>query len=71
MAKEDKAPARIIYKRDSDLSKVGFADYAEAAELHHTLSQKYAEPGYRIRTRMRSRTGTWDVVVKVRTEVAV
>jgi hypothetical protein len=69
MAKEEKKEVRIIYKRDSDLTKVGFLDFVEAQAVAHELKQKYPEPQYRIRTRLRTRNNGWDVVVKVRTEV--
>jgi hypothetical protein len=66
-----KNEARVIYKKDSDLTKVGFQVFEEADRLAQELKKKYPEPGHRVRTRLRSRTSGWDVVVKVRTEVAV
>lgn len=68
MAKE-KEEERFIYKKDGDLSKTGFAVFEHAKNLESELLKKYPEPGHRVRVRMRSRTNTWDVVVKVRTAV--
>ncbi len=67
MVKEQQA--RVIYKKSEELSKSGFVDFEAAKELQEQLLAKYPEPGHRVRVRLRSRTNTWDVVVKVRTEV--
>ncbi len=64
-----KTETRIIYKKDPDHSASGFTTYDEAATIAEALRIKYVEPGHRVRTRFRSRTNTWDVVIKVRTEV--
>ena len=69
MAKEQKVETRVIYKKNEDLSKVGFTDFGEAKRKESELLVAYVEPQYRVRVRLRSRTNTWDVVVKVRTEV--
>lgn len=70
MAKEQKKiEERFIYKKDVDLSKTGFALFEHAKNLEAELLKKYPEPGHRVRVRLRSRTNTWDVVVKVRTPV--
>lgn len=65
-----KTETRIIYKKDPDHSAAGFTNVGEATAIADALRIKYVEPGHRVRTRFRSRTNTWDVVVKVRTEVA-
>lgn len=70
MAKQEKKEARYIYKRNPELGKTGFTEFDKAKELETELLKKYAEPEYRVRTRLRTRTNTWDVVVKVRTAVA-
>jgi len=64
-----KIETRIIYKKDPDHSAVGFTTYDEATTIADALRIKYVEPGHRVRTRFRTRTNTWDVVVKTRTEV--
>lgn len=69
MSKEEKAETRVIYKRDPELTREGFEVFQTAKDLESELTTRYPEPGHRIRVRMRSRTNTWDVVVKVRTEV--
>ncbi len=69
MVTNKKAEPRIIYKKDLNLSQTGCADFEKAKEIEAGLLAKYPEPGHRVRTRLRSRTSTWDVVVKVRTEV--
>lgn len=69
MSKEvKKATGNFIYKKDSTLS-AAFDSYESAKEYQETLIKKYSEPMFRVRTRYRQRTGTWDVIVKVRTEV--
>jgi hypothetical protein len=69
MANEKKAETRVIYKKDLTLSRTECSDYPEAKAIEAELLGKYPEPGHRVRTRLRTRTSTWDVVVKVRTEV--
>lgn len=70
MPKEkNETPSRTIYKKSQELSKDGFTDFPAAQAVAEELSKKYTEPKHRIRTRLRTRTNTWDVVVKVRTEV--
>lgn len=61
---------KFIYKKDLKLSKSGYSDFADAKEHEDELVAQYTMPEYRIRTRLRSRTNTWDVVVKVRSEVS-
>jgi hypothetical protein len=69
MAKEPKKEPRYIYKKDPELGKSDIAVFELAKNCEAELLKKYPEPQYRVRTRLRSRTGLWDVVVKVRTEV--
>ncbi len=69
MVTEKKIESRIVYKKDLNLTHSGCADFETAKEIESDLVAKYPEPGHRIRTRLRSRTNTWDVVVKIRTEV--
>jgi hypothetical protein len=64
-----KNETRVVYKKDLNLSASGYSDFAEAKEVENNLVANYPEPQYRIRTRLRTRTNTWDVVVKVRNEV--
>lgn len=64
-----KEEPRYIYKKDEALCRTGITDFAEARETAEKLSDEHSEPEFRIRTRLRSRTGLWDVVVKRRTEV--
>ena len=66
MAKEE---TRVIYKKDLELSLEGFETFEKAKAAEAELLRGHAEPTYRVRTRLRTRTNTWDVVVKVRTEV--
>jgi hypothetical protein len=68
MSKKKEEP-RYIYKKDPELGKAGFAVFEHAKNLEAELLKKYPEPQHRVRTRLRARTNTWDVVVKVRTEV--
>lgn len=68
MAKEEKQ-ARVIYKKSEELSKTGFALHSAAEIIAGEMKKLHPEPAYRVRTRLRNRTNTWDVVVKVRTEV--
>ena len=67
--KQEKKEPRFIYKKDLERSKVGFTDFDEAKAVEAKLLKEFPEPDYRVRTRLRIRTNTWDVVVKVRTEV--
>lgn len=67
--KAEKKEPHIIYKKDLDLSKTGFTVFEDAQAAELLLKKKFPEPGHRVRNRLRSRTNTWDVVVKVRTEV--
>lgn len=70
MAKENKkVEPRVIYKKDPKLTETGFTEFKDAKEVHDSLLKQYPEPGHRVRTLLRSRTRSWDVVVKVRTEV--
>jgi len=69
MAKKEAKEARFIYKKNPELGKTDIAVFELAKNLESELLKKYPEPEYRVRTRLRNRTGMWDVVVKVRTEV--
>lgn len=70
MSKNKKTESvRVIYKKDLNLSRVGFTDVTAAKVTELELLKTHPEPTYRVRTRLRTRTNTWDVVVKVRTEV--
>lgn len=70
MSKEQKKEEeRFIYKKDPELGKANIAVFELAKNLEAELKQRYPEPQYRVRTRLRSRTQLWDVVVKVRTSV--
>lgn len=69
MAKQEKKEPRYIYKKDPELSLEGFTDFEKAKTAEAELLKGHKEPEYRVRTRLRSRTNTWDVLVKVRTEV--
>lgn len=69
MAKKQQEEKRYIYKKNLELGKADFAIFEHAKNLEAELQKKYPEPEYRVRTRLRSRTGHWDVIVKVRTEV--
>jgi hypothetical protein len=70
MSKEEKKEERVIYKMNQELSKTGFAVFELAKNVEAELQKRFPEPGHRVRTRLRLRTNTWDVVVKVRTAVA-
>ena len=61
-----KEPPRFVYRRDPDLTVTGFATYGEAKAVADKIPETDER---RIRVRMRSRTGTWDVVVKTRQQV--
>lgn len=71
MVANKKPETRIIYKKDLTLSRTGFVDITAAKVTELELLKSHPEPGHRVRTRLRTRTNTWDVVVKVRTEVTV
>lgn len=70
-SKEKKPEARVIYKKDPELTKEGFSVFELAKNVETEMAKRYPEPGHRVRLRLRSRTNTWDVVVKVRAEVPV
>lgn len=67
--KEKKEQTHVIYVRDVGLTETGFASIEDTRAAFGRLSAAYPEPGHRVRKRFRSRTGLWDVLVKVRTEV--
>lgn len=64
-----KEGTRLVYVKDDDLSRTGFARVEEAWPVKEELMRMYPEPEFRVRNRYRSRTGLWDVLVKRRTEV--
>ncbi len=70
MVANKKPESRIIYKKDLTLSRLGFTDVTAAKVTELELLKAHPEPGHRVRMRLRTRTNTWDVVVKTRTEVA-
>lgn len=63
-----KNETRAVYKKDHKLSTSGYSDFADAKKVEDALVAQYTMPEYRIRVRLRNRTNTWDVVVKVRSE---
>lgn len=69
MAKKQQEEKRYIYKKSLELGKAGFAVFEHAKNLESELRKQFPEPDHRVRTRLRTRTGMWDVIVKVRTEV--
>ncbi len=68
-SKKQEKPKRYIYVKDHDLTRTGFKTIAEASLAFAQLSSAHNGPEFRIRTRLRRRTGTWDVLVKRRQEV--
>lgn len=61
----------MAYVKDNDLTQTGFASYDEACAAATRVRAHFSDPKelkYRVRTRLRSRTGRWDVVVKVKRE---
>lgn len=62
---------RAVYIKDPELTKTDIGSYDEATRIAGELKEKYPEPLYRIRVRLRSRTDKWDVLTKRRTEIEV
>jgi len=68
MAKKEEQK-RIVYVKDSALTVTDITNIEEAIVVKDRLKKDYPEPEFRVRNRLRSRTGMWDVLVKRRTEV--
>lgn len=66
MGKQE-TPVRFIYVKDVDKTVTDIADFATATARHTELRKLYAEPAFRTRLRLRSRTGLYDIVVKRQT----
>lgn len=66
-----KANERTIYAKDAGLTRAGFSTPEDAWLEQGRLREKYPEPSFRIRVRLRQRTGLYDVVVKRQTTVVV
>jgi hypothetical protein len=67
----DRRDTEMAFIKDNDLTETGLATYALAKEAEEELKKELKDPKeekYRIRCRLRSRTGMWDVVVKVKRE---
>lgn len=60
---------KYIYTIDRDKTVTGFITLGEAHDKLQELLKKYPEPEWRVRNRLRSRTGMFDIVVKARKEV--
>lgn len=61
----------MAYVKDNDLTQTGFETYGDAAAAALRVRAHLSDPKelkYRVRTRLRSRTGKWDVVVKTKRE---
>lgn len=58
----------FIFVKDPDRGKTGF-DTIEAATAWRDQNKLADTEDIRVRVRLRSRTGKWDVVVKVKQEV--
>ena len=59
----------MAYLKDNDRTRTGFATFDEASTLAKRIRSELndlPEVTYRVRVRARSRTGMWDVVVKVK-----
>lgn len=65
-----KTATRVIYVKDHDLTTTGFKTYQHAQWAVSGLPRHVEAPEYRVRIALRSRTNTFDLVVKKRTEVA-
>ena len=57
---------RYIFVRDDGKTRTGFTSYADAVAAKAGIPET---PEQTVRVRLRRRTNTWDVVVKVRREV--
>lgn len=68
MPKQEK-PKRYIWVKDPQLTVTDIAELEQAIVVKDQLKQRYTEPEFRVRNRLRSRTGKWDVLVKRRQEV--
>lgn len=70
MAKKEEKQVRIVYVKDPTLTVTDIGHIEEAIFIKDRLKKDYPEPEFRVRNRLRTRTGMWDVLVKRRTEVA-
>ncbi len=64
----DKDIIRYIFVKDTEKTVTGFNTLGEAHDKHEELLKRYPEPEWRVRTRLRSRNGLFDIVVKQRKE---
>jgi len=61
----------MAYVKDLDRTRTGFTTYESAKAAAEQIRKELNDPKelkHRIRTRLRSRTGMWDVVVKTKRE---
>ena len=71
--KKEDVPIRYVWIKDKDRSLSDFDTYEQADEarqgLEDKLKNELKKDEYTLRTRLRSRTGKFDVLVKIKTEV--
>ena len=63
---QQKHQERFVFVKDAGRSKCGYACHDEAVKCAATIKE---DAGTRVRVRMRSRTGLWDVLVKTAKKV--
>ncbi len=68
---QEKPVTKSIFVRNDELSVLGFSEHSEALLVAEELTKKWDGPSHRVRVRLRSRTNSWDVVVKSKREVAL
>jgi len=67
----DQNGKRVIYVRNDEQSKTGFATQEEARLYAVGKFEVMDTEERRVRVRLRNRTGLYDVVVKTRKEISI